>query len=131
MKKISLILLSVLFIACAGNPPDWWNPSGTYNKENARSKQSQKVNAEPSGSSNVEAEDETPAEQTIDAVLDENYEEINLDPIDEQAEAQKAAAQSLNNTSGQVQVPVQDASSAKTANSLPADGSLPPPSVLE
>jgi len=128
MKKISFILFSVLLTACAGNPPDWWNPSGTYGKAKQTDTQAQQVNTVPSGSSKVAAEDETPAEQTIDAVWDDNYEEMNLDPIDEKAEAERAATQatqqSVANTSGQVQVPVQSAATTNT-------GSLPPPSVLE
>ncbi len=129
MRLIVLGLFAVLLTACAGNPPEWWNPSGIYNTDKTKNTSAQSVQSVPSGSSTVQAEDETPAEQTIDAVWDESYEEMNLEPIDEKAEAERAISQaankSLTDTSGQVQVPV------KKVEPIPTDTSLPPPSVLD
>jgi len=129
MRLIVLGLFAVLLTACAGNPPEWWNPSGIYNTDKTKNTSAQSVQSIPSGSSTVQAEDETPAEQTIDAVWDESYEEMNLEPIDEKADAERAISQaankSLTDTSGQVQVPV------KKVEPIPTDTSLPPPSVLD
>ena len=30
MKHLLLAVVTLGLCACAGNPPDWWNPSGTY-----------------------------------------------------------------------------------------------------
>jgi len=31
MKHITYFFLLLFLCACAGNPPEWWNPSGRYN----------------------------------------------------------------------------------------------------
>ena len=117
-----MIAVTCLLGACAGNPPAWWNPSGAYGSA------SQQTQAAPSGSSKISQEDETPAEQDIEPVLD-GYEEMALAPIEQQTpvpSAEELAGETLPNTSEQVQVPV-----VSEKESLPEDGSLPEPSVLE
>lgn len=129
---LSIIFCAFFLAACAGTPPAWWNPSGTYNSSHKQST-SQQVRAVPSGSVRVKTEEETPAEQDIDPTEDD-YEEIALSPIDEQAEAKRLAEQSADTlpaTSGQVQVPVDRSSPAPVKDNLPQDEELPLPSVLE
>ena len=116
MRIYSLIAVAFLLSACAGNPPAWWNPSGTYGTAG----QTQPTR---SGSSKINQEDETPAEQDIEPALD-GYEEMSLTPLEQQV--QQAAAQTLTDTSEQVQTPV-----TAEKEPLPEDGSLPEPSVLK
>lgn len=136
MKIYTLIGIVLLLSACAGTPPAWWNPSGTYGTDAAAARKTQADRAVSSSSSKVTEEDETPAEQDIEPALD-GYEEMNLSPIDEQAEAQRLlkedAQAATANTSDQVQVPagVQAATTQAKTEVFPPDNSLPAPSVLE
>ena len=133
MKKLSIVIISCLLTACSGMPPAWWNPSGTYSQKQTASGRTAAQQV-PSGSERVTAEDETPAEQDIEPALD-NYEEMALSPVDEQAQAQRLAQESVQNvadSSEQIRVPVEkESASPKVKENLPKDGSLPPPSVLE
>ncbi len=133
MKIYTLTGVILLLGACAGNPPAWWNPSGSYGTSTGSVRQTQPRRTVSSGSSKVTVEDETPAEQDIDPALD-GYEEMNLSPIDEQAEVQRLAAEDAQtataNTSGQVQVPAGTAVQSKR-EVFPPNNFLPAPSVLE
>lgn len=106
MKNILAVFLgSVLFVACAGNPPQWWNPGNRY------------------GASEQTPAVQTAAQRTMPApkeekleLRDESYEEITLTPMpDEDGE----------NATG--------ASASQNTELLPAGDTttLPAPSVLE
>ena len=122
MRIYSLIAVVFLMSACAGNPPAWWNPSGTYGNTQQQTQTSR------SGSSKISQEDETPVEQDIEPALD-GYEEMTLAPIEQQTpvpSAEELAGETLADTSEQAQVPVPTGKEV-----LPEDGSLPEPSVLK
>ena len=127
--------------ACAGNPPQWWNPSGAYGTETAQ-QNSSSAPARPSLSAPVTTEQEEPypIEQTIEPAM-ESYEELNLSPLGVEQEAGEivppapdAAPQS--DTEGPVQSEEESAADepvvpVQPEENLPPDGSLPPPSVLQ
>ena len=138
MVKHVVILFSCCVLgACAGNPPAWWNPSGTY----STSQPAQQA-AAPSLSAPVSAEEEEPypAEQTIEPVM-QSYEELDLSPFAQtvevsasaEAEPAAAAAPSAPSTAEpSAQLPHTPAAPVpEEEEELPADGSLPPPSVLQ
>jgi len=105
--------------ACAGNPPDWWNPSGAYGNATVnKPAKATTVSGKPVAPRKTQAE--IPTEETIETSVEE-YEEINLNPI-EQTE------QSGSTDDGTEQA---DPMYAPAEEHLPADGSLPMPSVLE
>lgn len=77
MRLITIFIASILVAACAGNPPAWWNPSGTYGTaDNVSTAQTapQIRRTQPI--------DEPPAEQDIEPAFDK-YEEISLSPLEE------------------------------------------------
>lgn len=107
MKNILAVFLgSVLFVACAGNPPQWWNPGNRYGTpEQTPAVQTPAQRAMPA-----------PKEEKLE-LRDESYEEITLTPMpDEDGE----------NATG--------ASASQNKELLPAGDTtttLPAPSVLE
>ena len=118
MKYFYLFLIMLGLCACAGNPPDWWNPSGTYgNAEPAKAISSQNVSKKQRVSR--PAVQEIPVEESIETSVEE-YEEISLNPMEqmEQSVSEESSEQA-------------DPMYASEAEHLPADGSLPPPTVLE
>lgn len=129
MMKTGFCLLSFCFLcACAGNPPAWWNPSGSYGAEKAAP-----ATARPSLPAVVTAEEEEPVpmEQSIEPAMD-NYEEMNLSPLSEgemQEETQEAPAAPEEQAAAPTPPP--PAVSAGVKETLPEDGSLPAPTVLE
>lgn len=105
MKNILAAFLgSVLFVACAGNPPQWWNPGNRYGTPEQT----------PAVQTAAQRTMPAPKEEKLE-LRDESYEEITLTPMpDEDGE----------NATG--------ASASQNTELLPAgDVSLPVPSVLE
>ena len=151
MKKFTLLFVSCFLCACAGNPPQWWNPSGAYDS----APQTQPAaEAEPSVSVPAAAE-EMPAEQTIEPLVEE-YEELNLSPLGAPQDAGKiitpsqqaavrpssTSAASAKEETKEPDLTVQSAETeteteteteglAFEEENLPDDGTLPPPSVLQ
>lgn len=127
--------------ACAGNPPQWWNPSGAYGTETAQ-QNSSSAPARPSLSAPVTTEQEEPypIEQTIEPAM-ESYEELNLSPLGFEQEAGEIVlpapdAAPQPDTEGPVQSEEESAADepvvpVQPEENLPPDGSLPPPSVLQ
>ena len=77
MKKLlSILAVGVLFAACAGNPPAWWNPGNRYGKaeqtDNATS-------AKP-----AKRMDPVVKEIAIDPLPDNSYEEEVIAPLPEE-----------------------------------------------
>ena len=141
MARHVVILFSCCILgACAGNPPAWWNPSGTYSP--SQPAQQAAPAAAPSLPMAVAAEEEEPypAEQTIEPVM-QSYEELDLSPFAQtvevsasaEAEPAAAAAPSAPSTAEpSAQLPHTPAAPVpEEEEELPADGSLPPPSVLQ
>lgn len=120
MKKCLLVLLvSAFCAACAGNPPQWWNPSGSYGNTPAPVPP-KTVTAEPASSSFEEQP--IPAEVPIAAAAqDDQYEEMMLTPL--QDEETEEASDKKNDGATMAITP----SSGGTAS----EDALPPPSVLE
>ena len=143
MKHLFVVCVLFFLCACAGNPPQWWNPSGAYGSDGKENNASSP--ARPSLSSVVTAEEEEPypMEQTIEPAV-ESYEELNLSPLGAPQEAGEilpetsaaAAAQEPAGTEETAelsleQTDVEAPSSVPEEEYLPPDGSLPPPSVLQ
>ncbi len=127
MKRLIVLGLAVFLNACAGAPPAWWNPSGAYGNTAVSSPRTQTL--QPSLPQQVSAEEEEPLplEQSIEPA-DETYEELNLNPLsgEETPVAAAGAAQPQPQTAAQKR----ETPPAETEH-LPADGSLPFPTVLE
>ena len=140
MKNGFAFLMLLCLCACAGNPPQWWNPSGAYGAETAQ-QNSSSAPARPSLSAPVTTEQEEPypIEQTIEPAV-ESYEELNLSPLGVEQEAGEivppapaAAPQSDTEQALPVEERAADADTVpvQPEENLPPDGSLPPPSVLQ
>ena len=122
MKHFLLLTITLGLCACAGNPPDWWNPSGTYNTGSQKATSSKTSVKSAHSASNME---EIPAEEDIDTSFEE-YEEINLMDTAEVTEASVTQpVKNFEETSEQAD-PMYAAE-----EDLPSDGSLPDPTVLE
>lgn len=93
MQKIKLfmwILLGnscLLLTGCAGNPPQWWNPSGAYHASTAAPAAS--AGEQPGHA--VSTEEEIP-QDTFDPGLEE-YEELKLTPLATEPEETQAETQ--------------------------------------
>lgn len=116
MKHFYLSLVLVGLCGCAGNPPDWWNPSGAYGS--ADSVRSNKPAAVSSDTKARATEVEIPAEERIEASVEE-YEEINLNPL----EQTETVAEESSEQADPMYAPAEE----HTADT----GALPPPSVLQ
>lgn len=121
MRFLILLSMCTLIAACAGNPPEWWNPTGrapSATQTGATSAAKRTVTRQP-------ASDELMlVEQNIDTA-EENYEELDLSDkpaVVPEEETGKTAATPSKEPQAEVS-PVEE--------HLPADGSLPPPSVLQ
>ncbi len=114
MKKILFLMPAVLlFCACAGMPPAWWNPGNTYSSTSRQEVSDEKPRQRVITPSAV---GQIPAEENI-AVQDESFEEMILTPLqDEETE----------NATGEA-----SAQSVPQEPEPEFDGALPPPSVLE
>lgn len=108
MQKILFVLVAVCcLVACAGNPPAWWNPTG---QPYPSAKTQKAATAKPA---QVATHPAVPAEQYL-LVQDETYEEMTLTPLqDEEGENESG------DSSAQSIVPPED------------EAFLPPPSILE
>lgn len=148
MKKNVLLLFSFsLLCACAGNPPQWWNPSGVYG-EARPSQTASSAPVQPSLPVSVSAEEEDPypVEQRIEPVLEE-YEELNLSPLGAPQDTGEIAQENTQKDAPQTTASVSETEEARELSLsenepspaddalveeyLPEDGSLPPPSVLQ
>ena len=103
MKKVFIFLPVLFLVACAGNPPEWWNPSGRYNQAASQST--------PTVKQSVPRTQPVVKEETIDPLPDNSYEEEVLTPLPEE----------------------EDTPAAKVVTEPALDGNkgLPAPSVLE
>ena len=119
MKKfLGLLFIICLLTACAGAPPQWWNPSGTYGNESVSSPQ-QSTSARVSPAVRPE-EMPVPVEESI-STQDDSYEEMILTPLqDEETEEPSAGAQTQNTMDITPSAP----------ESATAGSALPLPSVL-
>lgn len=84
MKKILFLMPAVLlFCACAGMPPAWWNPGNTYSSTSRQEVSDEKPRGRVITPSAVE---QMPTEENI-SVQDESFEEMLLTPLqDEETE---------------------------------------------
>lgn len=145
MKKLFFVFSLSFLCACAGNPPQWWNPSGAYGEAGVREASSRATPAaKPSLSVQTTQEEEEPypMEQSIEPVM-ESYEELSLSPLAPTVDAADFPTQPEEATAAEaqtatpVQEPAEESTPAQTPaveyepEHLPADGSLPPPSVLQ
>lgn len=73
--------------ACAGNPPDWWNPSGMYGNASGKQSVAEKT-AHPAVV--LQQKEEVPGEEDIAPAVD-NYEEEKLAPLSTDQEEQTPA----------------------------------------
>ena len=120
--------LAVFLSACAGAPPAWWNPSGAYGDAELSAPQPAAVRTSLSQQVSAEEEEPLPLEQSIEPAQD-SYEELNLNPLSGE-ETPVAAPADL---AEQTPAPAQEEKPTAPAETehLPADGSLPFPTVLE
>lgn len=138
MKKLFFVFSLSFLCACAGNPPQWWNPSGAYGEASIAETSAPSM-AKPSLSvqqTTQEEEEPYPMEQSIEPVM-ESYEELSLSPLAPAVDAADFPAQQTETPAAEPQpaAPVQQAEPEPAyepePENLPQDGSLPPPSVLE
>ena len=134
MKQLFLFMSVIGLVACAGTPPEWWNPSGQYSKNNPPAK------VQPGTVRPIQpTETEIPVEEDIEATFD-TYEEEDLAPLSEESEITEeiadektvAVAQptaTLEKSTENTQV--SESEKFPVEENLPEDGSLPRPSVLE
>lgn len=108
-----------LMAACAGNPPQWWNPSGAYGNEG--SADSPAAGSTPSSVRPAPVQ-ETPVvqeENIASFIPDDSYEEMILTPM--QDEETEEPAQGANASSNTMDI---------TPSAPDASSELPVPSVL-
>lgn len=148
MKKLCFVFSLSLLCACAGNPPQWWNPSGTYGGQSpAASSHTDTAKPSLSVQTTQEEEEPYPMEQSIEPVM-ESYEELSLSPLAPTVDAADFAPQAESSSAAAApqtepapaSAPAYEAEPMQEAaeeayppepENLPADGSLPPPSVLQ
>lgn len=122
MKRIlCIIALAFSLMACAGNPPRWWNPGNTYSSTSRQSVSDEAFHQNIPAASAVGKMDSVAEVELITPVQDDGFEEMLLTPLqDEDTE--------------DASLHVQDGSTmtvTPSASAAPADDVLPPPSVLE
>ena len=71
-----ILVLCACLVACAGNPPQWWNPGNRYG-------QTQNT-ATSSGTSVKKTTDVVTQEESIEPLPDNSYEEEVLAPLPEE-----------------------------------------------
>lgn len=133
MKQFSICILLVALAACAGNPPAWWNPSGTYDGKTPSATASSSKNITSVTTNRIAHTDLMPSEEDMEASFDDTFEEFNISPTDEMRQEQATASQAAESAQ-QPSATQEDTATKPTApvkEHLPADGSLPVPSVLE
>lgn len=128
MRVLITLGFAVFLSACAGAPPAWWNPSGAYGDAELSAPQPAAVRTSLSQQVSAEEEEPLPLEQSIEPAQD-SYEELNLNPLSGE-ETPVAAPADL---AEQTPAPAQEENPTAPAETehLPADGSLPFPTVLE
>lgn len=133
MRTIYCFCSLLLLTACAGTPPAWWDPAGTYSGQSAAvSNSSSKGQTTAMPAQKAPAGPVTPAEEEIEPLQD-TYEEMNLSVSGEVIEP---AAKGVSETKTEMKAasvssePAQAAKELSDAEDLPTDGSLPAPSVL-
>ncbi len=67
----------LLLVACAGNPPAWWNPSGRYGQTQTKEQTASAAKQTPGRRVPIVKEEK------IDPLPDSSYEEEVLPPIPE------------------------------------------------
>lgn len=105
--------------ACAGTPPQWWNPSGTYGNEGASAAP---VAGQTQPTARPVSSEETPVvrEENIASVMpDDSYEEMILTPMQDEETEEPAQGAAASQNTMDITPSAPDASSA-----------LPVPSVL-
>ena len=116
MKHFYLLVAMLSLSACAGNPPEWWNPSGTYGTQSVNKSNTALA---PVRTVTRQAEVEIPAEETIETTVEE-YEEMSLNPLEQ---TETSSAEESSEQADPMYAPAEE----HTAR----EGALPPPSVLE
>ncbi len=125
MKVRFILPLCILLGACAGNPPEWWNPSGAHA---AKTEQAAAAPAASSARAPQTGDDLMLVEQNIDTV-DDDYEEMDL--TEKSAPVQEQTAQAADKSQAATPAAKQEHIIPTVEENLPQDGSLPPPSVLQ
>ncbi len=143
MKKFFFLFFSCFLSACAGTPPAWWNPSGSYGAERPdHPQQTASVATSLPAAVTAEEEEPYPIEQTIEPAM-ESYEELDLSPFAQTVEVSAVAPEEAAPAAAEQTAVLEEASQRPVSAAddqpavqeseeyLPADGSLPPPSVLQ
>lgn len=76
MKQILCVSVAIFLVACAGNPPAWWNPGNRYGQ--AETTQSTQTSSAPARKVIV------PQEESIEPLPDSSYEEEAIAPLPEE-----------------------------------------------
>ena len=119
MKCFIAFIFVFSLAACAGNPPQWWDPSGIYQAE------AQQTAVKPAKKVVAKQADEIPAEEDIGTTLEE-YEELRLTDTGEVQEISHTHTDVVSEESKEQADPMY-----AVDEKLPEDGSLPEPTVLE
>lgn len=78
MKQLmGIFLLSLYLVACAGNPPAWWNPGNRYGQTPASAEASADQGKAP-------RQPAAPQEENMDPLPDNSYEEEVIAPLPEE-----------------------------------------------
>lgn len=105
--------------ACAGTPPQWWNPSGTYGNESA-SAMPAAGQTQPTARPVTAQETPVVQEENIASVMpDDSYEEMILTPMQDEETEEPAQGEAASQNTMDITPSAPDASST-----------LPVPSVL-
>ena len=95
MKRLCILCFAVMSVAaCAGNPPQWWNPGNRYSQQEQTASQQATPAARPATT--------VATEETLDPLPDNSYEEEAITPLPQeddtpltQPEAEPALADTL------------------------------------
>lgn len=107
-----------LLAACAGNPPQWWNPSGSYSQE-AAAPAAGKTQPVEQPASGLEALPAVQEENIATTLPDDSYEEMILTPVQDEDTEEPATGKDSSENTMDITPSVPDTST-----------SLPVPSVL-
>jgi hypothetical protein len=72
---LGIFLLSLYLVACAGNPPAWWNPGNRYGQTPASAQVTDQAAVQ---------KPTVPQEENIDPLPDNSYEEEVIAPLPEE-----------------------------------------------
>ncbi len=74
MKQLSVVFFVMMgLVACAGNPPEWWNPGNRYGQPTQTSSEKTTPAVRPAKT--------VVAEETMDPLPDNSYEEESIAPL--------------------------------------------------